>query len=241
MHKPVSAIIVDDEREAIDYLSILLKENFPEISIIATAVNSSDAEMQVFKKRPDLLFLDIKIDSKNGFDIIEELNNENYFPHVIFVTAYDNFAIEAFKANAIDYLLKPVDPGDLVRAVKKFFEKRQLEQEPQNILGLLNNYNPRIQFNTRTGYILINPFDIVYCKSDGNYSEIYLKDNTKKLVSYNLKNLLEQLPQPPFKRISRFHIINERYLVEVNKGIHSCKLMAADLQVFLNYSPKVFS
>ncbi len=244
MNKEINAInvmIVDDEQEAIDYLAILLHEYFPEINITATAKSSEEAVNLAFRKHPDLIFLDIKIDSKNGFDIIKELGSEGHKPHIIFVTAYDKYAIEAFKTDATDYLLKPVDAEDLTRAVNKFAGQREKELQYQNIENRLNNYRPKIRFNTRTGYILLNPDDIVYCRADGNYSEIYLKGQPKKVVTSNLRNLIKQLPQPPFQRISRYNIINKNYLTEVDRGNRECKLFFNGEEVVLRYSPQLFS
>lgn len=240
MEREINVMIVDDEQEAIDYLSILLKENFPDINIVATAGSSKEALEKAFRKHPDLVFLDIKIDAKNGFDILNELKKENHTPHIVFVTAYNQYAVEAFKVNALDYLLKPVDNEELNRAVSKFYEQKGKDLQFQNIHNFLNNHRPKIRFNTRAGYILIHPDEIVYCQSDGNYTEIYLKDKSKKLVCYNLKNFLEQLPDVQFKRISRYYIINEKYLSEVDRGKQKCKLIVEGETIELKYSLIMF-
>ena len=241
MKKGITAMIIDDEREAIDYLEILLNESFPEVDVVSTACSSDEAIKKVFVKHPDLIFLDIEIDSLNGFDIVEKLEQENHFPYIIFITAYNKYAINAFKVNALDYLLKPVEVEDLKRAINKYSAQKEKDLQYQNIQNLLNNYHPKIRFNTRNGFILINPDEIVYCQADGNYSEIYVANQSKKVVSSNLKNLFKQLPNPQFKRISRYNIINEKYLIEVDRGKKECKLLVDGQEIVLNFSPKLFA
>ncbi|WP_167613970.1 LytR/AlgR family response regulator transcription factor [Maribellus sediminis] len=240
MPDKINAIIVDDEQEAIDYLSILLKENCPHVELLATCTNSDDAVRRIDMYQPDLVFMDIQIDHRNGFDVVKEIKPQNQEPHIIFVTAYDRYAVEAFKANATDYLLKPVEKDELVRAVKKYagFSKNQVDLE--YIQRLIGKAPSKLRFNTRNGYILVNPDEIVYCQADGNYTELFLQDNSKKLISYNLRTLFAQLPGNSFKRISRFHAINEKFLREVDRGKHQCLLQNGAQKVTLSYSPKIF-
>lgn len=236
----INAIIVDDEQEAIDYLSILLAETCPQVDLLATATSSDDALRKIYQYHPGLVFMDIQIDKKSGFDVVEEMKNQNHVPHVIFVTAYNRYAIEAFKANATDYLLKPVDKNELVRAVNKYAELAGKEFDLQYIQKLVGKEVSKIRFNTRTGYILVNPGEIVYCQADGNYTEINMQDESKKLVTYNLRNLISLLPENTFKRISRFHVINEKFLSEVDKGKRLCLLKNGSQRIALTYSPKIF-
>jgi len=240
METKFTAFLVDDEPEAIDYLSILIKENCPDIEVIATAASAASAIPKIFRSHPDLLFLDIQMDDMNGFELVEVLQKENHLPHVIFVTAYDNYAIDAFKANAMDYLLKPVDRGELKRVVSKFTDIRKKELAVETIQKILRDMPTRIRFNTRTGYILLNPEEIVYCQADGNYCDIFLNDNTQKVVSCNLGTLMDLLPEGIFKRISRFHVINERFLTEVDRGKHLCVLKNEKKEITLSYSSKLF-
>lgn len=239
MADKIYAMLVDDEQEAIDYLSILLEENCPQVELVATATNSTDALIKIYRFHPELVFMDIKIDDKDGFDIVEEMKSQNHVPHVIFVTAYDHYAIDAFRANATDYLLKPVEIVELCRAVEKYAEIREKYIDFQQFRKLVGTASSKIRFNTRTGYILVNPEDIVYCQSDGNYTELFLNDDTRKLVTYNLRNMALKLPES-FKRISRFHVINEKYLSEVDKSKHQCFLKYGTAVISLNYSSRIF-
>lgn len=240
MDNEIKVMIVDDEQEAIDLLVILLSENFSNIKVVATARKSDEAINLVCRKHPDIIFLDIEIDTQNGFDVVEKLKQENHLPHIIFVTAYNKYAVDAFKTNALDYLLKPLDTKDLIRAIDKFAEQREKELQHQDIKNHINNYQPKIKFNTQNGYILVNPEEVVYCESDGNYSHLYLKDQSKKTVCYNLRNLFKQLPHPQFKRISRYYLVNENFLSEVNRGKQECILSVNEKEIILNFSSKMF-
>ena len=233
-------LIVDDELQAINNLVLLLEESFPELEICATAQTSEKAIQLAYRKHPDLIFLDIKIDKRNGFDIVKELEKEEHFPYIVFVTAHDQFAVNAFKFNAFDYLLKPVDKQDLERVINKFITQKEKDVSQKNVFQLLSKFQPKIRFNTRQGYILISPDDIVYCESDGNYTNLHLNDRTKKIVCYNLKNLLKLLPDTLFRRISRYNIINENYLIEVDRGKKVCILSIDGGVKMLNYSSKMF-
>jgi len=241
MEDKIPVMLVDDEQEAIDYLSILLHENCPEVQIVATATNATDALSKVFRHHPVLLFLDIKMDGKDGFEIAAEIQKENHSPHIVFVTAYDKYAIDAFKANAMDYLLKPVDPQELERVVLKFRKMNKNDFDVEQIRSLISTGNSKIRFNTRTGYILIDPRDVVYCQSDGNYTDIILKDDSIKTVTYNLGSVVQWLHEQNFKRISRFHVINEKFLSEVDRSNHECILRYGDHKISLPYSNKVFN
>ncbi|HKI88079.1 MAG TPA: LytTR family DNA-binding domain-containing protein, partial [Draconibacterium sp.] len=223
---------------AIEYLSTLLKEEAPEITITATAKNTTEAVDRTFRKHPDIIFLDINLENKNGFDVLKELKMSGHVPYIIFVTAHEKYAVEAFKTNALAYLLKPVDPEDLRFAVDQFIEQKEKDTLQKNILNLINHFQPKIRFNTRTGFILVPPEEIVYCESEGNYTKLHLKDQSQKMVSLNLNNFLKQAGNPKFKRISRFYVINEDYLVEVDRGRQKCILSVNGQLITLKYTPR---
>jgi len=238
MSDEITAIIVDDEPEAIEYLSTLLKEEAPEITITATAKSTDEAINKAFRKHPDIIFLDINLGIKNGFDVIKELEQDNHVPYIIFITAYEKYAVEAFKTNASAYLLKPVDPEDLKFAVEQFKKQREKDTLQRDIRNMASHFHPKIRLNTRTGFILLPPEEIIYCESDGNYTRLHLKDQSQKIVSLNLTTLLKHIANPKFKRISRFYIINEDYLVEVDRVKQECFLTVNGLSIALKYSSR---
>lgn len=232
----VKVLLVDDEPEAIDYLTAIVQENHAEMEIIGSAGSVEEAIRCIFKKHPDLVLLDIELNGQSGFDVVKSIHEEGHTPVIIFVTAYNQYALEAFKNNALDYLLKPVDPEALRVALNKFDTLKKKEEYFQKIQHLINHFQPKIRFNTRTGFILVSPDEIVYCKADGNYSELYLSDGSKRMVTLNLKCMIELLPRPQFIRISRFHIVNENYLTEVDKVKQNCVLHFSGQTISIHFS-----
>lgn len=239
MESEINVMIVDDEQEAVDLLAILLKESFSNISIVATANSSDDAIKKAYRKHPDLIFLDIEIDKKNGFDIIEKLKQENHLPHIIFVTAYNKYAHDAFKTNAIDYLLKPIDAEDLKAAIQKFEHTKSTENQIAQIRDVLNQFPQKIRFNTRTGFILLNTSEIIYCKADRNYTKIFIAIDQFQLVSMNLASVEKKLPGFMFWRISRSLVVNSGFVSQIERKQKVCTLIFSQQKIELPASAEM--
>lgn len=222
MTQKIRTIIVDDEQEAINFMQMLIGQFCPEIEITGTALYSDDAKNIIFKKHPDLVFLDIQMDEENGFDIVQKITQENHIPKIVFVTAYEQYAIDAFKVNALDYLLKPVSKTELRRVVDKYIES--LKKESPASRNIKNLFAAKLRFNTSGGFFLLAPAEILYCEADRNYSKIFTTPGEFKLVSMNLAELQRRLPENQFWRISRFHLVNSDYVVEVNRVKKICYL-----------------
>lgn len=235
----IKALIVDDEPEARTLMKSLLT-NYQDIEIIAEADNVDSAYTSVIKEHPDLLFLDIDMPQKNGFDLLREIKKNNaHRPTVIFVTAYNHFAIDAIKHAAFDYLLKPIDVDDLKKAIQRFRDDRLSVASLKRIENLLENLQDnKLRFATRTGYIFINPADVVYCQAEGNYTDLYLADGRKQTVTMNIGRLEGFLLQSKFKRINRSILINQQYLVEINRKEKICLLMVNDTEIKLRSSSR---
>lgn len=197
-------LLVDDERLARKELSSLL-ENHPEIEIIGEAVNADDANEKIAQLNPDLLFLDIQMPGKTGFDLLEMLDS---VPNVIFTTAYDEYAIKAFEYNALDYLLKPIQPERLADAIKKVQKKQQQQEEAivrsrEQKLGL--NDQVFVKDGDKCWFVRLS--DVRLFESDGNYIKVYF-ENFKPMIHKSLNALDERLDERAFFRASRKHIIN---------------------------------
>jgi two-component system LytT family response regulator len=233
MEKKYNAIIVDDEQEAIDYLSSSLEELCPDIHITGTATGSASAVNQYIHLQPDLIFMDIQLDERNGLDVTEEIYNLGYKPYVIFVTAFDQYAIEAFRQNAIDYLLKPVDPEDLRRAVEKFKALQKKDTQYEQLKEFIESSRKKIRFNTREGFILFHPDDIFYIEAAQNYSKVFTTDEKHEIISLNLGRVENTLPAGHFWRISKSHIINTKYLFRVDRKKRECVLVKNEKTVAL--------
>lgn len=195
------ALIIDDERLARKELAKLLEEH-PSIEIVGEAVNADEAEQMVNELNPDLLFLDIQMPGRTGFQLLESLES---VPLVVFTTAYDEFALKAFEVNALDYLLKPIQAERLSEAVHKIMEKERAKagRAPGKKLGLEDQVF--VKDGERCWFV--NLANIRFFESDGNYIKVYF-DANRPMIHKSLNALDDRLDERAFFRASRKHIIN---------------------------------
>lgn len=229
----INAIIVDDEQDAREILSGLLKD-FSDINILSEESSADSALVAILKFHPDIVFLDIDMPFKSGFDLINELKNYDVCPVIIFVTAFDKFAIQAIKHSAFDYLVKPIDVDDLQMCISRYKAEVNRERFNDKIESLLTNLPLKnIKFNTREGFVYINPNEIFYCIADRNYTDIYLTaTGQKQTVTIHLGALIDILPHN-FVRINRSTIINKNFLKEVNRKTRKCRIVCdSDEMIF---------
>ncbi|MCF8427374.1 MAG: LytTR family DNA-binding domain-containing protein [Bacteroidia bacterium] len=210
----MQTLIVDDEKLAREGLKNLLKE-FPEIQIIAEASNVDEALEIIDKQKPQLVFLDIQMPEKTGFDLLEDLIET---PSIIFTTAYDEFAIKAFEVNALDYLLKPIQKDRLSDAILK--AKKQIEELKSDRLRnkLAPNEKVFIRDGDRCWYVKLE--DIRIIESAGNYAKIYF-DKYQPLIHRTLNSLDERLNEQMFFRANRQQIINLNFLEKIEPFFNS--------------------
>jgi two-component system LytT family response regulator len=215
-------IIVDDEILVAQNLQMILHRYCPTVEIDAIAHSAKDAEALIRDKNPDIIFLDVEMPNGNGFDLLKRFDQINF--GVIFVTAFDHYAIRAIKYSAIDYLLKPIDINELVIAVQK--AESQIKNKSVNLgLNLLlhNLANPgtrmqKITLPTIDGMVFVNIDDILYCKSDGNYTSFFLANGQTPMVTKQIGMYEDLLPEPLFCRIHRQYIINVNKVTKYIKG-----------------------
>ena len=206
------ALIIDDERLARNELKKLLSE-FSEIELIGEAANATEGIEKIESLSPDLIFLDIQMPGKTGFDMLEELDSA---PHVIFTTAYDEFALKAFEVNALDYLLKPVEPKRLKDALQKLQQADEKEQATalvENNRGMLSeNDQVFVKDGERCWFVKLG--EVRLFESVGNYAKVFFGTN-KPLILKSLNALEERLDNRVFFRANRKHIINLRMIEKV--------------------------
>lgn len=221
----LTAIIVDDEAEAIDNLKALL-HGHKQIEIIGAFQNPEKAIHEIRDSEPELLFLDVQMPGKSGFDVLKEISGGLYQPIVIFTTAYEKYAIEAIRHAAFDFLLKPISEDELANTLNRIEAKQEQPDYDEKLQSLFHAIGKpkQLKFNTSTGFILIDPRDILYCQASRNYCEIFLTDGRREVVTKNMNQVGKLLPKNQFFRISRFNIINLSFLKKVERKNHECIL-----------------
>jgi two-component system LytT family response regulator len=205
----LKVILIDDERLARSELKRLLQE-FSDVEIIGEAANANEGIEKIESLNPDLIFLDIQMPGKSGFDMLLELEKA---PHVIFVTAYDEYAIKAFEVNALDYLMKPVEPKRLADAILKVKQKDEEELLSYNNRGILHEHDQVfVKDGERCWFVKLS--DVRLFESVGNYAKVFFGTN-KPLILKSLNALEERLDEKVFFRANRKHIINLRMIEKI--------------------------
>ncbi len=208
----MKAIIIDDERLARAELKKLLQE-FPEVEIVDEAANAEEGIAKIESQHPDLIFLDIQMPGKTGFDMLSQLERT---PQVIFTTAYDEFALKAFEVNALDYLLKPVEPKRLADAIQKlhFVETKEPRSEILNTNNSILTENDQVFVKDGERCWFVKLSDIRLFESVGNYAKVFFANN-KPLILKSLNALEERLDEKTFFRANRKHIVNLRLIDKI--------------------------
>ena len=214
------AILIDDDQSNLSALSEKLLKHCPHVQVIGRCDNGEDGINAIESEKPDVVFLDIEMPVMNGFVMLQQLKYRNF--ELVFVTAYDHYAIKAIKYSALDYLVKPVEIDDLKAAVTKAEankHSRNSQLQMDLLLEHLNNKQPkRITIPTSDGLRFINIEDIVYLEASNNYTNIYLSTDQKLLVSRTLKDFEDILPSDTFLRIHHSTVINKYYVEKYIRG-----------------------
>ncbi len=214
----IEALIVEDERYIREGLKAQLNVISDDIHIIAECESVSEAVLQCNKKMPDLVFLDINLKGGTGFDFLNQLENVNFT--VIFITAHEDYVLQALKLGAIDYILKPISEQELSEAVKKALAIRQT-QTHDRIAVVKNQFagkNTRIVLRMQECYQIIDFSDLMYCMADGGYTKFFLTDKRTFMVSKPLKEFTGQLPEDVFIRVHQSYLVNVSFIDRYDKS-----------------------
>lgn len=228
----INVVIVDDEEPARKVISGLLTEFFPNKFNILAMCNSVDsAVIAILEKQPDLVFLDIKMKPKNGFELLKMLPSREF--EVIFTTAFDEYAIKAIRFSALDYLLKPINLKDLRDSIHRFekIESKQKEFDKIKILteNLKTENLERIVFPTEKSIEVINISEILYCKADGSYCAVHMTSGKSILVAKPLKYVMDLLESSDFFKTHKSYMINTKQIVRFLKKEDQIELVGGDL------------
>ena len=233
----LKAIIVEDEANSREILRNYLKKYCPKVELVAEASSIKEALEIIGKHELDLVFLDIEMPFGNAFDLLEKLPNRNF--ETVFVTAYDHYAKDALNSHAAYYLMKPINIDELINAVNYVLEVKEKENTLQE--KVLNSNTRGIEgkltLPQQDGFQVLNISDILYCKADDNYTEIYL-ENKKLLVSKTLKYFEDALSDFPFARIHKSYLVNVNEVVKYRKGKGGSVVISNGKELLVSASKK---
>src|SRR5687768_2238763 len=217
----IKTLIIEDEQKSREMLAGLIEKNFPDLQIIGLGKDVKEGVELIRTLKPELVFLDISMPDGSGFDLLEQVQGHSF--ELIFATASDAHAIKAIKYSACDYLLKPIDADELTAAVARVVKKRTSVPNMEHLQFLIqhlkradDNYQ-KITLPTGNAYEIVNVKDIVRCEADGSYTNFYLKDKRKLMISAGLKHYEELLPESEFIRVHHHHLINMNHVVRFLK------------------------
>ena len=213
----IKSVLVEDEAQSREILRNYLQKYCKEVDVLGEAANITEAVDVIEACQPDLLFLDVEMPFGNAFDLLDKIPERNF--EIVFVTAYDQYAIDALNSHAAYYLMKPIDIDELIKAVAYVREIREKEVklEKQVLKSGFTNTEARITIPQQDGFQVLNVADIIYCKADDNYTEIYL-ENKKILVSKTLKYFDTALSDYHFARIHKSYLVNVNEIVRYRRG-----------------------
>ncbi len=235
----INAIIVDDEKDCRESIKSLIKQCCNNVNISGEASSVEEGLDCISKKQPDLLLLDVELSDGTSFDLLNQIINPNF--QIIFITAFDKYAIQAIRHSAIDYILKPVNPDlfkkAVIKAINLIENNDQIAKQVKILLDNRNSFN-RMALPTIDGLRFINISDILYLKSEANYTWFLLNNNEKILVTKTLKEFDETLSENTFVRIHQSYLININYVEKYIKGQGGSVIMTNGTELLVSRRKK---
>ncbi|SFC87356.1 LytR/AlgR family response regulator transcription factor [Algibacter pectinivorans] len=234
----LTSIIVEDEETSRKILKNYLKKYCPNVTVLGEASNVDEALVLIRNHDLDLVFLDVEMPYGNAFDLLDKVGDINF--ETIFVTAYNHYAIDALNAHASYYLMKPISIDELIKAVDYVTEIKTKEDalQDQVLVPKTNTVAGKITIPQLDGFEILNTPDILYCKADDNYTEIYLNNNKKKIVSKTLKYFEEALGNSSFSRVHKSYLVNVNEVVKYVKGKGGSVVLSNGKQIMVSASKK---
>ena len=234
----LNAIIVEDEETSREILHNYLKKYCPNVNILGEAGSVEEALVLIRNNSLDVVFLDVEMPYGNAFDLLDKVGDINF--ETIFVTAYDHYAIDALNAHASYYLLKPISIDNLIKAVDYVTEIKTKEEalQDQVLVPKTNIAYGKITIPLLDGFEVLETVNILFCKADDNYTEIYLKNNKKKLVSKTLKYFEDAFNESGFTRVHKSFLVNVNHITQYHKGKGGSVVLSNGKEVMVSASKK---
>jgi two-component system LytT family response regulator len=235
MQKKIRTVIIDDEPEAIRQLVFELSRA-GNIEIAGTSTDALSVNRILQETRPDILFLDVQMPQKNGIEVLKEISSAIPGFSVVMVTAYNDFMLDAFRNEAFDFLLKPVNSDEIQNLITRYYEKRLEYVNREKVDSLVTHLKRKIRIPAITETWFFSPEEILYFGADGKYTHIFQADGTSLTTSVNLGAIEELLPNGDFCRISKSYIVNLGYLKRIDRKKKCCVLSAGNDEIELPVS-----
>ncbi len=239
--KKIRAVVIDDEYESRHTLINFLVKYCPDITVVAEAASVTEAVGVIEESLPDLIFLDINMPAENGFQLFDRLRNKDFY--TVFVTAYDAYALQAFRHHAADYLLKPIDIHELMATVTRIVRLRDDKIKVKELTDLLHAFKrpaekPKIALPVTEGLIYVRTTDIVRCEASSNYTFIYFEDGRKIIVARTLVLYEEALKDKGFARVHHQHLINLHHVEKYVRGRGGIVVMSDQKEIQVSQRKK---
>jgi two-component system LytT family response regulator len=215
----IRAVIIEDEPAGRKLLQRMLGEHCPDVSVAEAAASAKEGRAAIARHRPDLVFLDVAMPGENGIEMLKELQPVDF--QVVFVTAHEDYAIDAIRLSAIDYLLKPVRADELVAAVRKARDRADEVDRVEQLQVLVDNLaekEPKLGLSTKRGVLFVRIADVVRCEAESNYTKIFLASGQCHLASRTLGHFDELLGGHGFIRVHQSHLVNAAFITEYIRG-----------------------
>ena len=215
-NEKIRSLIIDDDQFILDLLRDKLNQCLPEVEVLATAGSGQEGLEQILEYRPNLIFLDVEMADMTGFEMLTRVEHISF--QVIFITSYNHYAIKAIRFNALDYLVKPIDLGELRQAIRRYKEQTKHPAQTEKVKDALHNFRTKavadhkLVLHTHDGELRMVIKDIIRLEGERNYSYIYLNNHRKKLVSKTLADLEEMLRDKGFFRCHRSYLVNADHI-----------------------------
>lgn len=234
----LTSIIVEDEETSREILRNYLQKYCPNINIVGEAANVDEALVLIRNNNLDVVFLDVEMPYGNAFDLLEKVGDINF--ETIFVTAYNHYAIDALNAHASYYLMKPISIDELIKAVDYVTDIKAKENALQDevLVAKTSGVDGKITIPQQSGFEVLNTSDILYCKADDNYTEIYLNNSKRKIVSKTLKYFEEALRDASFARVHKSYLVNVNEVAKYQKGKGGSVVLSNGKEIMVSASKK---